>query len=945
LYKYIKEKSELNMGEFFKLLASTMVISIDTEASSLDPITAEWILLQVKLNDEIYLFDVRTLEKKFLIYVVDLINSVQKVILAHNSKYDLKIIYRGTGILINNLHDTMLVESLLYRGIGRVFYSLAELVELYCSETLDKDVRTSFIEFKGELSAEQLSYSALDILYLETIYNKQMEYLLAKGLDRVYRLEMDLVPVLVIMELTGVYLDKEEWVALEKKAISDRDSSYKKVMDVLLDKIDFTSYANGAVLADSIHVPVTTKKARVALESLVDASVLKDWLRGSININSSKQLLAVLTKIFKLKLESTDEKVLKDVKDRSIIPFILDYRGFNKKITTYGEDFLKHVHPVTGRIHSEFLQNGTASGRFSCVPTSTEILTMDGWKKVNDLFIGEQVIGFDVQNYKYILTTLKYIHIGKDWVGRIKINRGHSLVRGIYCTSNHRWVVKDDKVVGFAEAQKIPKKFDTVIIPDATFPAPETSVLDETQAFLLGWFLTDGFKTGRENYGLGISLVKKRSIQILESWLIKESISYTKSLYKYPLDETHYINSFHISSSIFMPIYSIYKATTPSHLIMNLSEDARNSMLAAMLEGDGSIRRDKKRYDRFGASEIQEKNTCDYFELLMPALGKSYSFSILKGFNKKPFVNYQLLQKELVSDRNFNWKPEYETEVWCPETGCGTWVMRQGHIISITGNSTNPNLQNIPSDKEYRKPFKATPGKKLLSFDYSQQEYRLVGAISKDPVIIDSYVSGKDMHTATASIIYNKDMDKVTKEERSLGKTINFAVLYGSTAYGLAFNLKIEPKRADEFLRKFYEGYPTLTMFKRVVGDAIWAKKYSSTVMGRKRYWETKDFFADYKEADRYESRVRREGFNHIVQGTGADVTKLAMIKMFRENPFGDSFKLIMQIHDEIVVEVDEKIANEANEFGKKCMIDVFQPFLGAIPASVESHIDDHWTK
>lgn len=612
------------MGEFFKLLASTVVISIDTEASSLDPITAEWILLQVRLGTEIYLFDARTLERKFLTYIVDLINSAQKVILAHNSKYDLKILYRGTGILLNNLHDTMLSESLLYRGIGRVFYSLTELVELYCSETLDKDVRTSFIEFKGELSVEQLSYSALDILYLDTIYNKQMEYIFAKGLDRVYRLEMDLVPVLVIMELTGVYLDKEEWASLEKKAITDRDISYQKVMDVLLDKIDFPSYPNSAALADKIYIPIKTKKARAALESLIDPSVIKDWLRENVNINSSKQLLAILTKIFKLKLESTDEKLLKEVKDRSIIPYILDYRGYNKKITTYGEDFLKHVHPVTGRIHSEFLQNGTASGRFS---------------------------------------------------------------------------------------------------------------------------------------------------------------------------------------------------------------------------------------------------------------------------------------------------------------------------------STNPNLQNIPSDAEYRKPFKAPPGKKLLSLDYSQQEYRLAGAISKDPIIIDAYVNGKDMHTATAAIIYNKDIDKVTKEERGLGKTINFAVLYGSTAYGLAFNLKIEPKRADEFLKKFYEGYPILTVFKRAVEDAIWAKKYSSTMMGRKRYWETKDFFADYKEADRYESRVRREGFNHIVQGTGADVTKLAMIKMFRENPFGNSFKLIMQIHDEIVVEVDEKIANEANEFGKKCMIDVFQPFLGAIPASVESHIDDHWTK
>ena len=624
MYKYIKDKSELEITEFFRLLGMTLTISVDTEASGKDPITAEWILLQVKLGDTIYLFDPRTLDRKFLTYLVSLLKGSGKPILAHNSKYDLKVIYIGTGILLETIHDTMLVESIIYRGIGKVFYSLQELVQLYTGEVLDKDIRETFIEFKGDLSNEQLTYSAMDVLYLETIYGKQMELLVSKGLSNIYRLEMDLVPVLVVMELTGVYLDGKEWTGLKEKAMVDMEVSYNKILDVIMDKIDFTSYANGAVLADMFYVPVKTKKARLAIETLVDASVLRGWLRENININSHKQLLAILTKVYRMNLPSTDEKILKEVKDDKIIPHILEYRGYNKKITTYGEDFLKHVHPVTGRIHSEFIQNGTTSGRFS---------------------------------------------------------------------------------------------------------------------------------------------------------------------------------------------------------------------------------------------------------------------------------------------------------------------------------STNPNLQNIPADAEYRRPFKAPDGKKLLSLDYSQQEYRLAGAISKDPVIIEAYVLGKDMHTSTAAIIYGIELGDVTKEQRGTGKTINFAVLYGSTAYGLSFNLKIDPRTAEMFLQKFYEGYPTLTIFKRAVEDAIWEKKYSSTVLGRKRYWEDKTFFADYKEADRWEARVRREGFNHIIQGTGADVTKLAMIKMFRENPFGDSFKLIMQIHDEIVVEVDEKIEKDADVFGKKCMIDVFQPFLGVIPAAVESHIDTCWTK
>jgi DNA polymerase I-like protein with 3'-5' exonuclease and polymerase domains len=624
MYQYIKEKSELKIGEFMELLGTTLAISIDVEASSIDTITAEWILFQVKLGDSIYVFDAGTLDRKFLSYLLDLINCSQKPIIAHNSKYDLKIIFRGTGILLQNIHDTMLIESILYRGLGKVFYTLAELVELYTGEILLKDIRATFENFKGELSIEQLSYAAMDVLYLETIYNRQLEFISQKNLDKIYRLEMDLVPVLVVMELTGVYLDKQEWLSLKEKAVKDREESYNKILDMFMQKVDFSKYASGAILADTFRIPIKTKKARLALESLIDPSVLKDWLRENININSSHQLLSILVGIYGLEIESTNEKILKDIKDREIIPYILNYREYNKKITTYGEDFLKHIHPVTGRVHSEFLQNGTTSGRFS---------------------------------------------------------------------------------------------------------------------------------------------------------------------------------------------------------------------------------------------------------------------------------------------------------------------------------STNPNLQNIPKEKRYRMTFKAPSEKKLITLDFSQQEYRLAGAISKDPVIIESYIKGEDMHTATAAIIMKKKLEDITNDDRSFGKTINFAVLYGSTEYGLAFNLKISVEAARRFLMEFYKGYPILAAFKRAVEDEIWKRKYSSTVMGRKRYWEDKTFFADYREADKWESRVRREGFNHIIQGTGADVTKLAMIKMFKENPFGDSFKLVMQIHDEIVVEVADEIAKEAEIFGKKCMIDVFQPFLGKIPAAVDSNIGQCWTK
>lgn len=625
-HTYIKEKADLNFTEFFQNLEKTEVISADTEATGLDPFTAEWIVLQVKLKDTIYLFDARTLDRKILSHIVALINSSGKTVIFHNAKYDLKIIKLGTGILLSHTYDTMIVESLLDRGLSenRPFYSLEDLAEKYCQVSLDKQVRESFIDFKGALTVEQLAYSAEDVMYLEHIYNVQKAEMSRKGMEKILDIEMTLIPVITAMELEGVHLDKEAWLKLEQDAKESLEPCRLKILTFITSKIDYSKYKNCLELATDLSIPVRTKKDRLTLESISDTQAVNGWLFNTINIGSHAQLKAVLNKVFELNVESTNEKVLKDIPKTDIVDSILEFRGINKNITTYGSAFLNYIHPVTRRIHSEFIQNGTVSGRMS---------------------------------------------------------------------------------------------------------------------------------------------------------------------------------------------------------------------------------------------------------------------------------------------------------------------------------SADPDLQNIPAKNTYRNAFTAESGNLLLAWDYSQQEYRLAGSTSKDPVICNAYLLGKDMHTSTAAIIFGKDIAEVTKEERSFGKTINFAVLYGSTAYGLSFNLKIDTGKAEEFLDKFYSGYPRLKMFKAAFEDAVWSSKTSSTLLGRKRYWDDKILFADYREARKYESRVKREGFNHLIQGTGADVTKLAMIKMAKENPFKDDFKLIMQVHDEIVAEVKEGIAKEAEEFGKKCMIDVFTPFLGNIPAAVDSHIGLCWNK
>lgn len=258
-------------------------------------------------------------------------------------------------------------------------------------------------------------------------------------------------------------------------------------------------------------------------------------------------------------------------------------------------------------------------------------------------------------------------------------------------------------------------------------------------------------------------------------------------------------------------------------------------------------------------------------------------------------------------------------------------------------SSTSPNLQNIPTSEGYRESFIAQEGYKWVSVDYSQQEYRLAGAISKEPLIINAYRNNYDMHTATAAHFFKKKFDEVTKDERKWGKTRNFEIIYGASEYGLSRSLKCSLEEAKEVLNEYWRGYPRLFAFKKAVEEEIMRLGYSITLLGRRRYSIEKPLYMNNFEYSKYESRVKREGFNHIIQGSGADIIKTAMVNIYNKNPFGDKLRMLIQVHDELNFEVHQDVVDDATEFIKTEMLDAEQHFLGEVPAAVDSKIGDYW--
>ncbi|MBV9961417.1 MAG: DNA polymerase I [Parafilimonas sp.] len=226
-----------------------------------------------------------------------------------------------------------------------------------------------------------------------------------------------------------------------------------------------------------------------------------------------------------------------------------------------------------------------------------------------------------------------------------------------------------------------------------------------------------------------------------------------------------------------------------------------------------------------------------------------------------------------------------------------------GQAVAVTGRlaSNNPNLQNIPirteRGKEIRKAFIPRPGNVIISADYSQIELRIVAAISGDENMCNAFKNNADIHTATAAKVFNVDAKDVTKEMRYKSKSVNFGIIYGQGAFGLADNLGISRTEAKEIIDNYKKEFSGITKYMDNMINFCREHGYVQTLMGRKRW--LKDINSNNFTVRGY---AERNAINSPIQGTAADMIKMAMIKihdaMCKENL---KSKMIMQVHDELV--------------------------------------------
>ena len=280
-----------------------------------------------------------------------------------------------------------------------------------------------------------------------------------------------------------------------------------------------------------------------------------------------------------------------------------------------------------------------------------------------------------------------------------------------------------------------------------------------------------------------------------------------------------------------------------------------------------------------------------------------------------------------------------------PDTGAVHTNFNQLGTATGRFSSDEPNLQNIVADEAYRSPFVARDGYMLATCDYSNIELRIIGEASKEPKFIDAFKNGKDLHRVTASYIFQVPYDNVTKDHRKVGKHLNFAVVYGTSARGMAYNFRIPENEAKEYLTRYFTEFNVLKYFIQKFGELCLKKGYSVTLGGRRRFLT---FMLDPKSQDQFKelNRARRQGVNHLPQGTSADMIKRALVYLYYENPFGyENLRPLLTVHDEIVVEFKEEIRDKAEEFINSCLKKAGEYYLKIIPEGHELKVDTCWSK
>jgi len=377
-----------NLSDYRGAMVSIMqrrIMAVDTETTGFDPYTSALLAIQVGNFNQQFIFDYHLLKNAGCDFeeLKEYLKDTSKTKILHNAKFDYKMLRHHLGVPIENLYCTFVVEHMLKKGKRLKGFNLAEIAERRVGVDLEKSLRESFPDHivGTEFTPEQLEYMANDVKYLLDIYESQQEEVRRDPLSiQLADIECRAVSATAEMELNGIYLDPEKWTALFEVSgarLKEAEKDLRQALDTAIKKYQESLYK--AALEKEITSLKTKHEKKMAKaastgklfeEAPINFRALaQDKVpaveKFEVNLASSTQMLKLLSLHLGKSIDSTEEEYLKSI-DNPIIEKVITYRKAMKLVTTYGAEFLKKaIHPVTGRIHTNFNQTRADSGRYS----------------------------------------------------------------------------------------------------------------------------------------------------------------------------------------------------------------------------------------------------------------------------------------------------------------------------------------------------------------------------------------------------------------------------------------------------------------------------------------------------------------------------------------------------------------------------------------------------
>jgi DNA polymerase-1 len=278
-----------------------------------------------------------------------------------------------------------------------------------------------------------------------------------------------------------------------------------------------------------------------------------------------------------------------------------------------------------------------------------------------------------------------------------------------------------------------------------------------------------------------------------------------------------------------------------------------------------------------------------------------------------------------------------------PNTGRVHTSYNQTGTVTGRISSSDPNLQNIPIRTELgrrvRRAFVAEHGCQLVGADYSQVELRVMAHISGDRGLLEAFARGEDIHASTAAAITGVPLADVTPDMRRVAKAVNFGLSYGQTAYGLAGATGLTQAEAEDFIKAYFERFPKVREYIDLTKARATRQGYVETLLGRKRYFP--ELLPGSQAPHNVRQAAERMAINAPIQGTAADIIKIAMIRLHRAlHEQGLRARMTLQVHDELVVETPNEEAEAVKSLVRQVMENAFEL---QVPLKVDLKVGQNW--